>query len=613
MTKGNNFMKIKLSDYLARYLVSLGISTNFTVTGGGAMYLNASFGHVEGMKNIYVQHEQAASIAAEAYYRTGNKLPLVCCTTGPGGTNTLTGVLGAWLDSIPMLVISGQVKYSATVRSTGYPMRIFGDQEFDIVKVVAPMTKYAEMITLPETIKYHVDKALWLAIHGRPGPVWLDIPQNVQNAEIETERLIAFDPAEMQNMESAPVSSAVIESVLEKIKNAKRPVLYAGIEIRTSGTYELFERLVEKLNIPVVTTFDSIDLLPENHPLYFGRAGDVANRYGNWAVQNSDFLLVLGNRLGIRQVSYATETWAREAFVVMVHEDPLELLKPVVHVELPVRAKTSNFIEKLLEKIPDKLDAREKWFEKCREWKKEYAVIDKERHCKAEGPTNPYCFVDRLSDFIPENTVIVSSNGSACVVASSALRIKKEQRYIINCGCASMGYDLPAAEGASIAQGGKMVVCLAGDGSIQMNIHELQTIVQHRLPIKIFVINNDGYHSIRLTQNSLFSHLSKVGIGSESGDLSFPDMSKIAQAYGFDYYSIYSNQEIEKVLQDVFMNEDRCICEVFVDTNQPFEPKPTAKRLPDGTLVSPPLEDLAPFLPREELEKIMVIPLIERK
>ncbi|SFQ23906.1 acetolactate synthase-1/2/3 large subunit [Lachnospiraceae bacterium XBB1006] len=605
-------MRMQLAEFLAKYLVSKGIRTNFTITGGGAMYLNAAFGHVDGMNNVYVQHEQAAAIAAEAYYRMNNELPLVCCTTGPGGTNTLTGVLGAWLDSIPMLVISGQVKYSATVRSTGYPMRIYGDQEFDIVNVVKPMTKYAEMVIHPEMIQYHIDKALWLACNGRPGPVWLDIPQNVQNAEIDTNDLIQFDSAQMKNRQPMDTTKKTLELILEKLKCAERPVIYAGAEIRTSGAFADFMQLIEKLNVPVVTSFDSIDLLPEDHRLYAGRAGDVGNRFGNWAVQNSDFLLVLGNRLGIRQVSYAVETWARNAFVVMVHEDPLELTKPVVHVELPVRARTRRFISQLLDCVTSCLPEKKKWLEQCEEWKLKYPVLDKERHCKKEGRANPYYFMDRLGEFIPEGVPVVSTNGSACVVASSALKINKNQRYIINCGCASMGYDLPAAEGVCFANELGMVVCLAGDGSIQMNIQELQTIIHHNLPIKIFVLNNSGYHSIRQTQENLFSDLCKVGIGPESGDLSFPKMKKIAEAYGFPYYSIANNLEIEEVLKEVFASDGKCICEIFIDEKQGFEPKPTAKKLEDGTLVSPPLEDLAPFLPREELEKIMLIPLVEK-
>ena len=319
------------------------------------MHLNVSFGHQEGMKNIFVQHEQAAAIAAESFYRMHNELPLVCCTTGPGGTNTLTGVLGAWLDSIPMLVISGQVKYSATVRSTGYPMRILGDQEFDITKVVAPMTKYAEMVIQPETILYHLQKALYLAKNGRPGPVWLDIPQDVQSAIIDPDTLIGLRESEMANTEPNPVPAQTLRLVLDKLKAAKRPVFYTGPEIRTSGSYELFREVAEKLRIPVVTCFDGIDILDDDHPLYAGRAGDVGNRYGNWAVQNSDFLLVVGSRLGIRQVGYATETWAREAFVTMVHADPLELTKPKVHVELPIRATTHQFLSQLLELLPTEL------------------------------------------------------------------------------------------------------------------------------------------------------------------------------------------------------------------------------------------------------------------
>jgi len=604
-------MKQKLSDYLADYLVANGITTNFTVTGGGAMYLNASFGHAEGMHNIYVQHEQAAAIGAEGFYRMSNRLPLVCCTTGPGGTNTLTGVLGAWLDSIPMLVISGQVKYSATVRSTGLPMRIFGDQEFDIVNAVKPMTKYAEMVTMPQMIRYHVDKALWLAQHGRPGPVWLDIPQNVQNADIDTDTLIRFDPDEMKNTEPAPVSEKTLRLILEKLEQAERPVLYAGIEIRTCGAYDGFLKLVDRLNIPVVTTFDSIDLLPESHPLYAGRAGDVGNRFGNWAVQNCDFLLTLGNRLGIRQVSYATETWARAAFVVMVHEDPLELGKPVVHIELPVRARSDAFIRALLPLVPEKRPAKPEWAAHIADWKRRYPVVDEARHCQPDGPANPYCFIDRLSNHIPPYTPVVSGNGTACNAPSNALKVGEGVRYIINCGSASMGYDLPAAIGACLANDSKMLICITGDGSIQMNLQELQTIVQHRLPIKIMLLNNAGYHSIRLTQRGLFGHLSRVGIGPESHDLSFPDMQKIAEAYGFPYYAIHCNAEIDSVLEQVFAAEGRAICEIFLDTEQGFEAKPSARRLPDGTLVSPPLEDLAPFLPREELEKIMLIPLTD--
>lgn len=607
---GRKKLKVKVSDYIAKYLVSKGIIYNFTVPGGGAMHLNVSFGHQEGMHNIFMQHEQAAAMAAEAYFRMKNQLPLVCCTTGPGGTNTLTGVLGAWLDSIPMLVISGQVKYSATVRSTGFPMRIYGDQEFDIVKVVEPMTKFAEMVTMPELVKYYLDKALFLAMHGRPGPVWLDIPQNVQNAYIDPDDFVEFHEEEMTNTLPQIVSDQILELIIDKIKEAKRPVFYTGVEIRTKGAYAAFLTLARKLNIPVVTSFDGIDILPDDDPLYAGRAGDVGNRYGNWAVQNSDLLLVIGSRLGIRQVSYAVETWAREAFVIMVHEDPLEVLKPVVHVELPVRAEPRGFMEKLSRKIEVKMEKKDEWFRICESWKKNYPVVVPERHYADTGLTNPYCFINELSIHVPKNTAIVSTNGSACVVGSSAFILKQGQRFILNSGAASMGYDIPAAIGACFANEKKDTLCLAGDGSIQMNLQELQTIVFHKLPIKIVIINNAGYHSMRQTQNNLFKEIENIGVGPETGDLSFPEMDRIARAYRIPYFSVYSNKEAAETLGQFLSVDGYAVCEVFVDTQQAFEPKPIAKRLEDGTLISPPLEDLAPFLPKEELRELMVIPLV---
>lgn len=575
------------------------------------MHLNVSLGHQQGMTNIFVQHEQTAAMAAEAYYRMNNEIPLVCCTTGPGGTNTLTGVLGAWLDSIPMLVISGQVKYPTTVRSTGLPMRIFGDQEFDITKVVAPMTKYAEMVTQPEMVKYHLQKALYLATHGRPGPVWLDIPLDIQWGYVDTEKFVEFDPLEMKNTLPQQISDKTLDLIVEKIKSAERPVFYTGVEIRTSGAYEIFREVAKKLNVPVVTSFDGIDLMSDDDPLYAGRAGDVGNRYGNWAVQNSDLLLVVGSRLGIRQVSHATETWARDAFVIMVHADPMEVLKPNVHVELPIRSETKSFLMHLSEKIDKPLKPKQKWFDICKEWREKYPVVVRERHYSENGLANAYCFMNELSKVTAEDVAIVSANGSACVVGSNAFMLKRGQRFILNSGAASMGYDLPAAIGACFARNKEETYCLAGDGSIQMNLQELQTIVFHKLPIKIFVINNAGYHSMRQTQNNLFPEVTNVGVGPETGDLSFPDMYKIAEAYGIPYRSICNNKEMRQKLEEFVKLDGYAMCEIFVDTMQTFEPKPSTLKLADGTLVSPPLEDLAPFLPREELEKIMLIPLVD--
>lgn len=602
-------MKVKVSDYIAEYLVNKGIRTNFTVPGGGAMHLNVSFGHQKGMNNIFMQHEQGAAIAAEAYYRVNNELPLVCVTTGPGGTNALTGVLGAWLDSIPMLVISGQVKYSLTVRSTGLPFRIYGDQEFDITETVKNMTKYSVMVTKPELIKYSIDKALFLCQNGRKGPVWLDIPLDVQSAIVETEEFIEFNKNEMSNTLCRNVSEKTLDLLLEKLQSAKRPVIYSGVEIRTMNCYELFRKVIEKINIPVVTGFDGIDILEDDSPLYAGRAGDVGNRYGNWAVQNSDFVLVLGNRLGIRQVGFTPDLWAREAFVCMVYEDGVELIKPRVHVELPIRAHLNDFLEAIDNRIKDKLWKGDEWFEIINEWKKNYPVVQ-ERHYKSNGYVNPYCLIAELNKYFDKNSVIVSGNGSACVVGAAALEIKRGQRFIINCGCASMGYDLPAAIGASFARNKKEVFCFAGDGSIQMNIQELQTMVYHNLPVKILIFNNSGYHSMRLTQRNLFPEYTEVGVGPESNDLSFPDLKKISQAYGIPYYSASNNEELNNCLSEFVKKDGYALCEVFLDINQPFEPKPSARKLEDGTLVSPPMEDMAPFLDRDELKRIMIVPMV---
>lgn len=606
-------MKVKISDFIAQFLVEQGIKYNFTVPGGGAMHLNSSLGHQKGLTNIFVQHEQAAAIAAEGYYRMSNELPLVCCTTGPGGTNTLTGVLGAWLDSVPMLVISGQVKWSTTVRSTGLAMRSYGDQDFDITKVVAPMTKYAEMIIRPETVKYHIQKAIYLATHGRPGPVWLDIPLNIQWGYIDTDELFDFDPVELENSNPRKTSGKTLDLIIEKIKVAKRPVIYSGVELRTNGAYESFKKMVAKLNVPVVTSFDGIDIMEQDDPLYAGRAGDIADRAGNWAVQNSDFLFVVGSRLGIRQVSYATETWAREAFVTMVYPDALETTKPNIHVELPVRADLKEFCDSMCDKVESPLEAKTDWISTCKKWMKDYPVVTPERHNKQTELANVYWLIDQFNNYTHENTPIVTGNGSAAVVTGSALFIKKGQRYLYNTGCASMGWGLPSSIGACFANDKKETYCITGDGSIQMNLQELQTLVFHKLPIKILLINNGGYHSMRQTQRNLFGDVSSVGVGPESGDLSFPSMEKIAGAYGIPYLSARKNEELPDVLKSFTEIEGYAMCEVFVDSAQGFEPKPSAMKLPDGSLVSPPLEDLAPFLDRDELRKIMIIPLVGEK
>ena len=629
-------MRIKLAEYVAQTLVDNGITHSFSVTGGGAMHLNDALGHQKGLTTIYNHHEQACAIAAESYARIHNKIAALCVTTGPGGTNALTGVVGGWLDSIPMLVISGQVRYDTTARSTGLNIRAMGDQEFEITKAVESMTKYCEMLVEPNRIAYCLEKALYLSQTGRPGPCWIDIPVNFQGSFIETEELVHFDVAAFEAEhadELAPqISDSTIDEIIDRIRNAKRPVFYAGNGIRISGGFEAFTKVVAKLNIPVVTGWDSIDAIYDAHPLYVGRGGIMGDRAGNFAVQNSDLVFAAGNRLSIRQVGYNWETWAREAYVILNDVDRDELKKPTLHVDLPVWGDAKELMEKLNARLDTmqpggRMFTNQEWIDRCADWKEKYPVV-LPKHYEDKKDTNVYAFIKELSRRLTEGQITVVGNGSACVVGSHAYEIKKNQRFIINSAIASMGYDLPAAIGACVAEHGNAalhgrsmerkasepagedrkpdVICISGDGSIQMNIQELQTIIHHQMPIKIFMINNEGYHSIRQTQTNLFNK-QFVGIGPQSGDLSFPDMSKLAPAYGYPYFSCHSNAELNQVLEEALQVVGPAFIEIFVSKEQNFEPKSATKSLPDGTLVSPPLEDLGPFLDREEFLSNMII------
>ena len=607
-------MRVRLADYVADFLVKHGVTDVFSVVGGGAMHLNDALGHNKGLKVTYNHHEQACAIAAEAYARLDNRIAAVCVTTGPGGTNALTGVVGGWLDSIPMFIISGQVRYDTTARYalqyTESSLRSMGDQEYDIVKSVAPMTKYAVMIEDPKQIRYALEKGWHLAVTGRPGPVWIDIPVNYQGGFIETDELEGYDPSGDDAKLPPAVGDEIIRTVLDEIRNAKRPAFYAGYGIRLSGGYEAFRQAAEKLNIPVVTYWNAVDLIEDESPLYCGRAGNMGDRPGNFAIQNADLILAVGTRISIRQVGYNWKTWARAAKVIMVDIDKAELRKPTIHVEMPVWADAKDFLEKLNEAAELPVHEGGAWLETCQRWKRDYPVV-LPRHWEENGQTvNVYAFIRYLSNHLPENSLTAVSNGACCVVGNQAYVIQKGSRMANNNAIASMGYGLPAAIGTCIGGGRETTICLEGDGSIMMNLQELQTILTNKLPIKVFLINNNGYHSIRITQTNLFSEHCKVGIGPESEDLSFPEFRKIAEAFGYRYYSAHSNEEMKRVVNEVLEIEGPVFCEIFTDTEQVWEPKSSTKRLPDGTLVSPPLEDLAPFLPREELEKNMFIPLI---
>ena len=607
-------MKIRLADYVANFMVDHGVTDVFSVVGGGAMHLNDAFGHNPGLKVTYNHHEQACAMAAEAYARLDNRIATVCVTTGPGGTNALTGVLCGWLDSIPMFVVSGQVRYDTTSRYAskyyGANVRALGDQEYDITKAVAHMTKYAVMLEDPKEIRFVLEKAWHFATTGRPGPVWVDIPLNFQGCYINTEELTGYSPEEEDSNLPPRVSEEAVKKVLNKIKEAERPVLYAGYGIRLSKGYDVFRSVIEKLNIPIVTYWNAVDLIEDEHPLYVGRGGNMGDRPGNWAVQNADLILAIGTRISIRQVGYNWKTWARKAEVIMVDIDPEEFKKPTLHVDMPIWADAKDFLTCMDFLLSDKWFDREDWIQCCRSWKRNYPVV-LPKHWEENGESaNVYAFVKCLSEILPERSLTAVSNGACCVVGNQAFVIKKDSRMINNSAVASMGYGLPAAIGMCISAGRKDTICLEGDGSIMMNLQELQTIITNRLPVKIFLINNQGYHSIRITQSNLFSDHTRVGIGEESNDLSFPDYKKIAEAFGYPYLYAKSNEQMKTVVNEAIQQKGPVFVEIFTDTKQVWEPKSSTKRLPDGSLFSPPLEDLAPFLSREELERNMFIPLM---
>lgn len=598
-------MKIRVADYIVQKLLEAGINTTFSVVGGGAMNLNDAFGHTEGMRVIYNHHEQACAIAAEGYARVNNKCAAVCVTTGPGGTNALTGVVGAYVDSVPMVVISGQVRWDSFSGSTGLPLRAMGDQEYNIIPTVKPMTKYAEIVTNKNNIRYIVEKAIYLATHGRMGPTWIDVPGDIQSAMVEPDEMEGYGYCD----EIIPkITHEQITHIINKIKECKRPVIYAGSAIRLSGAYDRFKELIEKLNVPVVCAWNSSDAIESDHHLYAGRPGNFGDRFGNFAVQNSDLIIALGCRLSIRQTGFNYASWAPNAYVIMVDIDENEMKKPTIHVEYPIHADVKDVIETLNLAITEKVfDDEDAWINQCKKWREDYPVVTK-KHYEQKDLANAYAVIDMLSKQMPEGMITVSGNGTACVVGGNGYTIKKGMRFIENSGMASMGYDLPAAIGACFANGKKPMVCLTGDGSIQMNIQELQTIIHHNLPIKIIVINNDGYHSIRQSQSNFFKDRAMCGIGPDSLDLSFPDLKKIAYAYGYKFIRCENNEEFSAYMNKEFKDDEGPqICEVMVDKVQYFQPKAGSRRLEDGSMVSAPLEDLAPYLDRQELNNIMRI------
>ena len=603
-------MKMKLATWVADRLVEHGVKHVFMITGGGAMHLNHALGTDTRLQCVFTHHEQALAMAAEAYYRLTNRLPVVNVTSGPGGTNTITGVYGAHVDSIGMLVISGQVKIETTVRSTGLPLRQYGDQELDIEELVRPITKYVTMVTDPRSIRYHLEKALYLATSGRPGPCWLDIPLDVQAAMIDPDDLLpGFDPAELDEPWRHTDLDATAAAILRKLCEAERPVVFAGSGVRLSGAHADFLTLIDRLGIPVVTGWNAHDVLWNDHPFYAGRPGTVGDRAGNMVTQSADLLLILGSRLNIRQVSYNWKTFARAAYKIWVDIDPLELQKPTVTPDMPVVADLSELIPALLsEPYEGPTATHRQWMDWARERGRRFpTVLPEYRHNQL---VHPYIAMEALFEALDEEDIVVTGNGSACVVSFQAAVLKRGQRLWTNSGCATMGYDLPAAIGVCAATGNeKRVICIAGDGSIMMNLQELQTIAGNGLPVKIFLLNNSGYVSIFQTQRNFFNG-DEVGGGPKS-NVTFPDFGKLAHAFGFTYLRAARHEDLGASIAEALATAGPVLCEIVIDEHVAFAPKLGAKQHPDGRITSPALEDMSPFLPREILRENMLIDLID--
>jgi len=594
---------IKLSDYIAKELVKYGVRHVFMVSGGGSMHLNDSLGKHEKLEYICNHHEQASGIAAEGYSRLSGKLAVINVTTGPGGVNALNGVFGQWTDSVPALYISGQVKYETTLDSIPQSnLRQLGDQEVDIIAVVKPITKYAEMVKNPQDIKKILHKAIRLATTGRKGPTWIDIPINIQGAMIDEDNLIGDE--EVEEEVDSKILEMQITKIISELKLAKRPVIVAGHGIRISQTTEIFQKLLDKVNIPFVTTFNGFDIAASDNPLYMGRIGTIGQRAGNFTLQNADLVLFLGTRNNIRQISYNWEMFARKAKKIIVDIDKAELNKPTIKADISVHADLKKFIPLLNEKIGAEIISKKDWVQWCEVRKNKYDPAKNPEYKKSLGAINPYNFIQILTRSAKEGSVMVAGNGTACVALFQAGIVKKDQRIFWNSGDASMGYDLPAAIGACFANDKKDVICVAGDGSIMMNLQELQTVKHYNLPIKIFVLNNAGYSSIRQTQRNFFGE--KLVACSANSGVSVPDFAKIATAFELPSVKIENSDNLENEIKAALATKGPLICEIMLDHDYIFQPKLSSEKLPDGRIISKPLEDMFPFLDREEFESNII-------
>ena len=591
--------KIRVAEYVAQFLAARGVKHVFMLTGGGAMFLNDAIGFHPAIQPVFHHHEQACAMAAEGYARVSGGVGVVNVTTGPGGINALNGVFGAWTDSVPMLVISGQVKRETCLATTPVPgLRQLGDQEAEIVRMVQPITKSAVVLSDPQQVRVELERAWFIATDGRPGPVWIDIPIDVQSSFVDPDSLAGFESPPPLPRAEAELDAAV-RRVIARLASAERPVLLAGTGIRAGNALASFEAAIRALGVPVVTAWTH-DLIASDDPLFCGRPGTIGTRAGNFTTQSADVLLVVGSRLNIRQISYNYAGFAPGAFKIQVDIDPAEMEKPFLRIDDKIVADAGAFLTRLAELAPAAGFPSERhhgWLA----WAKQRETLYPQvlpKHREWRGKINPYHFMEELFAALDERDVVITGNATACIMSFQAGKLKRGQRLISNSGSASMGYDLPAAIGASFAApADAQVICLAGDGSLQMNIQELQTLVQYRPALKVFVLNNAGYLSIRTSQGNFFKRF--VGEGPGNG-VSFPDYCKVAGAYGLEARRLDSPDFVAG-LREFLALPGAAICDVILDDTQPFEPRMSSRQLEDGSIVTPPLEDMFPFLPRDEL------------
>ena len=593
---------MKLSDYVVDYLIQQGLKHLFLLPGGGCMHLADSVGQRPELDYVCCLHEQGCAFAAEAYGEYTNRFGAALVTAGPGGTNAITGAACAWIEGAPCLFISGQAKRIDLICRQPQPVRSMGQQEVDIVAMVRPITKYAVQILEPADIRYHLEQALWLATHGRKGPVWLDIPLDVQAAQVEPAALRGFVPPAPVAVDCAPA----IARALAALSQAKRPVIYAGNGVRTAGQIESFRRLVDQLGLPVLLTWKAADFLPDDHPCYIGRPGGMGQRAANFTQQKADWILVLGARLDLPSVAFNHANFAPGAFKVFVDVDEAELAKFKLKLDVPVRADLADFLPQLtaaITRVPSPDFGA--WRERCRTWVRRYPVVLPEYRTQADTPVSTYVLMDVLSDLLNETDVIVPGSSGPCSdIFYQAFRVKAGQRILNAPGLGAMGTGLPGTLGAALAAEGRRVVNINGEGGFQLNIQELETVRRLQLPVKYFVLDNGGYRSIVAMQRGHFQ--GRLVASEASSRLTMPDTGRVAEAYGIPALYVDSHARLEAVLRETLSRPGPVVCVVKTSVDEKTAPKVTSEVRPDGTIVSKPMEDMWPFLDREEFEAIMM-------